>query len=189
MKNPCQYVSWFNQSSLNIKLLTNIAFWIFCLPIEYPSDCCQITSIHLKTVYFLFFGRMVDCMTSCTYACSIRSVSSSNWATPQTPNKPQSSQSSTPCKCHQSKKLKICMSLYGKLNTYTFVSLIFVKHQFCLDIIAKSIHEIKCWWKQVIWPLYLIDCTFVHKFSYPQNCEIYNFHKKLMPMKSNERTV
>lgn len=83
-------------------------------------------------------------MTSCTCASSILSVSSSNWATPQTPNKPQSSQNSTPCKSvsNLSEKLSICTSLSGKLsiytsmsgklNTYTFVSLIFVEHQFFL---------------------------------------------------------
>lgn len=104
---------------------------------------------------------MVGCMTSCTCASSILSVSSSNWATPQTPNKPQSSQNSTPCKSvsNLSEKLSICSSLSGKLsiytsmsgklNTYTFVSLIFV------------VHAIKCWWKQNIWPLYLINWLFL----------------------------
>lgn len=90
-------------------------------------------------------------MTSCTCASSILSVSSSNWATPQTPNKPQSSQNSTPCKSvsNLSEKLSICTSLSGKLsiyksmsgklNTYTFVSFIFVEHQFFLiSLLSQS---------------------------------------------------
>lgn len=94
---------------------------------------------------------MVGCMTSCTCASSILSVSSSNWATPQTPNKPQSSQNSTPCKSvsNLSEKLSICTSLSGKLsiyksmsgklNTYTFVSFIFVEHQFFLiSLLSQS---------------------------------------------------
>lgn len=94
---------------------------------------------------------MVGCMTSCTCASSILSVSSSNWATPQTPNKPQSSQNSTPCKSvsNMSEKLSICtsqsgkLSIYksmsGKLNTYTFVSFIFVEHQFFLiSLLSQS---------------------------------------------------
>lgn len=82
-------------------------------------------------------------MTSCTCASSILSVSSSNWATPQTPNKPQSSQNSTPCKSvsNLSEKLSICTSLSGKLNTYTFVSFIFVEHQFFLiSLLSQSMH-------------------------------------------------
>lgn len=43
----------------------------------------------------------------------------------------------------------IYTSMSGKLNTYTFVSLIFV------------VHAIKCWWKQNIWPLYLINWLFL----------------------------
>lgn len=95
---------------------------------------------------------MVGCMTSCTCASSILSVSSSNWATPQTPNKPQSSQNSTPCKSvsNLSEELSICTSLSGKLsiyksmsgklNTYTFVSFIFVEHQFFLiSLLSQSI--------------------------------------------------
>lgn len=94
---------------------------------------------------------MVGCMTSCTCASSILSVSSSNWATPQIPNKPQSSQNSTPCKSvsNLSEKLSICTSLSGKLsiyksmsgklNTYTFVSFIFVEHQFFLiSLLSQS---------------------------------------------------
>lgn len=94
---------------------------------------------------------MVGCMTSCTCASSILSVSSSNWATPQTPNKPQSSQNSTPCKSvsNLSEELSICTSLSGKLsiytsmsgklNTYTFVSFIFVEHQFFLiSLLSQS---------------------------------------------------
>lgn len=94
---------------------------------------------------------MVGCMTNCTCASSILSVSSSNWATPQTPNKPQSSQNSTPCKSvsNLSEKLSICTSLSGKLsiytsmsgklNTYTFVSFIFVEHQFFLiSLLSQS---------------------------------------------------
>lgn len=94
---------------------------------------------------------MVGCMTSCTCASSILSVSSSNWATPQTPNKPQSSQNSTPCKSvsnlseklsictSQSGKLSIYKSMSGKLNTYTFVSFIFVEHQFFLiSLLSQS---------------------------------------------------
>lgn len=94
---------------------------------------------------------MVGCMTSCTCASSILSVSLSNWATPQTPNKPQSSQNSTPCKSvsNLSEKLSICTSLSGKLsiyksmsgklNTYTFVSFIFVEHQFFLiSLLSQS---------------------------------------------------
>lgn len=80
-------------------------------------------------------------MTSCTCASSILSVSSSNWATPQTPNKPQSSQNSTPCKSvsNLSEKLSIYTSLSGKLNTYTFVSFIFVEHQFFLiSLLSQS---------------------------------------------------
>lgn len=90
-------------------------------------------------------------MTSCTCASSILSVSSSNWATPQTPNKLQSSQNSTPCKSvsNLSEKLSICTSLSGKLciytsmsgklNTYTFVSFIFVEHQFFLiSLLSQS---------------------------------------------------
>lgn len=80
-------------------------------------------------------------MTSCTCASSILSVSSSNWATPQTPNKPQSSQNSTPCKSvsNLSEELSICTSLSGKLNTYTFVSFIFVEHQFFLiSLLSQS---------------------------------------------------
>lgn len=90
-------------------------------------------------------------MTSCTCASSILSVSSSNWATPQTPNKLQSSQNSTPCKSvsNLSEKLSICTSLSGKLsiytsmsgklNTYTFVSFIFVEHQFSLiSLLSQS---------------------------------------------------
>lgn len=90
-------------------------------------------------------------MTSCTCASSILSVSSSNWATLQTPNKPQSSQNSTPCKSvsNLSEKLSICTSLSGKLsiyksmsgklNTYTFVSFIFVEHQFFLiSLLSQS---------------------------------------------------
>lgn len=90
-------------------------------------------------------------MTSCTCASSILSVSSSNWATRQTPNKPQSSQNSTPCKSvsNLSEKLSICTSLSGKLsiyksmsgklNTYTFVSFIFVEHQFFLiSLLSQS---------------------------------------------------
>lgn len=90
-------------------------------------------------------------MTSCTCASSILSVSSSNWATPQIPNKPQSSQNSTPCKSvsNLSEKLSICTSLSGKLsiytsmsgklNTYTFVSFIFVEHQFFLiSLLSQS---------------------------------------------------
>lgn len=96
---------------------------------------------------------MVGCMTSCTCASSILLVSSSNWATPQTPNKPQSSQNSTPCKSvsNLSEKLSICTSLSGKLsiyksmsgklNTYTFVSFIFVEHQFFLiSLLSQSMH-------------------------------------------------
>lgn len=92
-------------------------------------------------------------MTSCTCASSILSVSSSNWATPQTPNKPQSSQNSTPCKSvsNLSEELSICTSLSGKLsiyksmsgklNTYTFVSFIFVEHQFFLiSLLSQSMH-------------------------------------------------
>lgn len=118
-------------------------------------------------------------MTSCTCASSILSVSLSNWATPQTPNKPQSSQNSTPCKSvsNLSEKLSTCIcsslsgklsiytSMSGKLNTYTFVSLIFV------------VHAIKCWWKQNIWPLYLIDCSFVQILSYLQNWNLQNPQK------------
>lgn len=94
---------------------------------------------------------MVGCMTSCTCASSILSVSSSNWATPQTPNKPQSSQNSTPCKSvsNLSEELSICTSLSGKLsiyksmsgklNTYTFVSFLFVEHQFFLiSLLSQS---------------------------------------------------
>lgn len=94
---------------------------------------------------------MVGCMTSCTCASSILSVSSSNWATPQTPNKPQSSQNSTPCKSvsNLSEELSICTSLSGKLsiyksmsgklNTYTFVSFIFVEQQFFLiSLLSQS---------------------------------------------------
>lgn len=94
---------------------------------------------------------MVGCMTSCTCASSILSVSSSNWATPQTPNKPQSSQNSTPCKSvsNLSEELSICTSLSGKLsiyksmsgklNIYTFVSFIFVEHQFFLiSLLSQS---------------------------------------------------
>lgn len=94
---------------------------------------------------------MVGCMTSCTCASSILSVSSSNWATPQIPNKPQSSQNSTPCKSvsNLSEKLSICTSLSGKLsiytsmsgklNTYTFVSFIFVEHQFFkISLLSQS---------------------------------------------------
>lgn len=94
---------------------------------------------------------MVGCMTSCTCASSILSVSSSNWATPQTPNKSQSSQNSTPCKSvsNLSEELSICTSLSGKLsiyksmsgklNTYTFVSFIFVEHQFFLiSLLSQS---------------------------------------------------
>lgn len=92
-------------------------------------------------------------MTSCTCASSILSVSSSNWATPQTPNKPQSSQNSTPCKSvsNLSEKLSTCIctslsgklsiykSMSGKLNTYTFVSFIFVEHQFFLiSLLSQS---------------------------------------------------
>lgn len=90
-------------------------------------------------------------MTSCTCASSILSVSSSNWATPQTPNKPQSSQNSTPCKSvsNLSEELSICTSLSGKLsiyksmsgklNTYTFVSFIFVEHQlFLISLLSQS---------------------------------------------------
>lgn len=80
-------------------------------------------------------------MTSCTCASSILSVSLSNWATPQTPNKPQSSQNSTPCKSvsNLSEELSICTSLSGKLNTYTFVSFIFVEHQFFLiSLLSQS---------------------------------------------------
>lgn len=80
-------------------------------------------------------------MTSCTCASSILSVSSSNWATPQIPNKPQSSQNSTPCKSvsNLSEELSICTSLSGKLNTYTFVSFIFVEHQFFLiSLLSQS---------------------------------------------------
>lgn len=90
-------------------------------------------------------------MTSCTCASSILSVSSSNWATPQIPNKPQSSQNSTPCKSvsNLSEKLSICTSLSGKLsiyksmsgklNTYTFVSFIFVEHQFFkISLLSQS---------------------------------------------------
>lgn len=94
---------------------------------------------------------MVGCMISCTCASSILSVSSSNWATPQIPNKPQSSQNSTPCKSvsNLSEELSICTSLSGKLsiyksmsgklNTYTFVSFIFVEHQFFLiSLLSQS---------------------------------------------------
>lgn len=94
---------------------------------------------------------MVGCMTSCTCASSILSVSSSNWATPQIPNKPQSSQNSTPCKSvsNLSEELSICTSLSGKLsiyksmsgklNTYTFVSFIFVEHQFFkISLLSQS---------------------------------------------------
>lgn len=80
-------------------------------------------------------------MTSCTCASSILSVSSSNWATPQTPNKPQSSQNSTPCKSvsNLSGKLSIYKSMSGKLNIYTFVSFIFVEHQFFLiSLLSQS---------------------------------------------------
>lgn len=90
-------------------------------------------------------------MISCTCASSILSVSSSNWATPQIPNKPQSSQNSTPCKSvsNLSEKLSICTSLSGKLsiyksmsgklNTYTFVSFIFVEHQFFkISLLSQS---------------------------------------------------
>lgn len=90
-------------------------------------------------------------MISCTCASSILSVSSSNWATPQIPNKPQSSQNSTPCKSvsNLSEELSICTSLSGKLsiyksmsgklNTYTFVSFIFVEHQFFkISLLSQS---------------------------------------------------
>lgn len=132
---------------------------------------------------------MVGCMTSCTCASSILSVSSSNWATPQTPNKPQSSQNSTPCKSvsNLSEKLSICTSLSGKLsiytsmsgklNTYTFVSFIFVEHQFFLISLLSQSMLIKCWWKQDIWPQWLIDCSFVQILSYLQNWDLQNPQK------------
>lgn len=131
-------------------------FLIFILPTEL-SFRFLLNNYSNYTFYnslFFFFGRMVGCMTSCTCASSILSVSSSNWATPQTPNKPQSSQNSTPCKSvsNLSEKLSICTSLSGKLsiytsmsgklNTYTFVSFIFVEHQFFFNFIAKSIHAL-----------------------------------------------
>lgn len=73
-------------------------FGVFCLPTELSFRLLSNNFYTVQNSSFLFFGRMVDCMTSCTCVCSTLSVSSSNWVTPQMPNKPQSSQNSTPCK-------------------------------------------------------------------------------------------
>lgn len=167
-----------NQSSLKIKLLTNYHILeFFVCQQNYPSDCCQTTSIQYKTVHFYFLvGWWI------VWQVVLVSVLHCQWARQTEPllkcqtNRSQVKAQHLVSATRLSGKLNICTSLSGKLSIWKtecvyFCLIVICEHQF-LGFHFLVISRNQMLMKARYLTIYLIDCTFVHKCTYPQNCEI-----------------